>query len=433
MAIQTHTLGVIAMTQPRSSLLTGHKISRRELIVGAAASGAALALSPSWATAAVHKATWRASAAFEAAIAESVRRGLIVGATAVVAQAGEVVFQKAFGFADREAGQPTQVDSLYRLASMTKPIVCVTALALAEQGLLQLDEPVTRWLPDFRPRLADGSAPLITLRHLLTHTAGLGYGFLEEPDGPYHRLGISDGMDASGLSLQENVRRIAQAPLLFAPGTAWHYSVAIDVLGAVIEQATGRPLASVVGEVITTPLGMDSVRFVAPAGAALVTAYGDATSAPVRMSDPFALKFGKSAIDYSPRRAFDAKAFPSGGTGMVGTALDYLRFAEAMRAGGGGIIKAETVAGMTRNAVGDFAIGAAGPGYGWGLGVAILKDPVAAKLPLSAGSWNWSGVYGTHFWVDPAAELSVVVLTNTAVAGMSGAFALATRQAAYAV
>ncbi|TCL04634.1 serine hydrolase domain-containing protein [Sodalis ligni] len=420
------------MTRHSHPFLCGNMISRRQLLIGAAAGGAALALGPAKAADSSLNGTWRAARAFETALMESVFSGHIVGATAVVAQAGQVVFQKAFGFADREAGQAMRVDSLYRLASMTKPIVCVTALALAERELLQLDAPITRWLPDFQPRLADGSTPTITLRHLLTHTSGLGYGFLEEPDGPYHRLGVSDGMDGSGLTLAENVRRIAQAPLLFAPGTAWHYSVAIDVLGAVIEQATGRPLADAVREVVTAPLGMDSVRFVAPEGASLVTAYGDATPEPVKMSDPFALKFGKSAIAYSPGRAFDPNAFPSGGTGMVGTALDYLRFAEAMRTGGGGVIKPETVAAMTRNAVGDFAIDAAGPGYGWGLGVAILKNPKAAKLPLSAGSWNWSGVYGTHFWVDPASQLSVVVLTNTAVAGMTGAFALATRNAAYA-
>ncbi|CAM3409242.1 serine hydrolase [Rouxiella silvae] len=412
-------------------IFSGNKISRRQLVMGAAVSSAALALGPARASASSPNGSWRAARAFEAVLRESVSSKHIVGVTAVVAQAGQVVFKKAFGFADREAGQLMQADSLYRLASMTKPIICVTVLALAERGLLKLNAPVTHWLPYFQPRLADGRSPTITLRHLLTHTSGLGYGFLEEQDGPYHRLGVSDGMDASGLSLVENVRRIAQAPLLFAPGTAWHYSVAIDVLGAVIEQATGRPLADVVRDVVTVPLGLDSVRFVATYGAPLVTAYGDSTPEPVKMSDPFALTFGKSAINYSPSRAFDPNAFPSGGTGMVGTASDYLRFVEAMRTGGGGVIKPETVAALTRNAVGGLTIGAAGPGYGWGLGVAILNDPKAANLPLSSGTWSWSGVYGTHFWVDPTAQLSVVVLTNTAVAGMTGAFSLATRNAAY--
>ena len=272
---------------------------------------------------------------------------------------------------------------------------------------------------------------VISIWHLLTHTAGLGYAFLEEPDGPYHRLGVSDGLDASGLSLQENLQRIAKAPLLFEPGTAWHYSVATDVLGSVIERVTGRSLPDAVHDLVTGPLGMDSVRFVAPPEAALATAYADARSGTVRMTEPFSLMFGKGRIDYSPARAFDAQAFPSGGVGMVGTARDYVRFAEAIRTGGSGVIKPRTAAAMTSNVVGNLSIGAAGPGFGWGLGVAVLNDPLAAKLPLSAGSWNWSGVYGTHFWVDPVEKLSAVVLTNTAIAGMTGAFALATRQAAY--
>jgi CubicO group peptidase (beta-lactamase class C family) len=117
---------------------------------------------------------------------------------------------------------------------------------------------------------------------------------------------------------------------------------------------------------------------------------------------------------------------------MVGTASDYLRFAEAMRTGGAGIVRPETAALMTTNAVGDLQVGAAGPGFGWGLGVAVLIDPAAAKSPASAGTWNWSGVYGTNFWVDPAEKLSVVALTNTAVAGMTGNFPAALRRAVYA-
>ncbi len=322
-------------------------------------------------------------------------------------------------------------NEVFRLASMTKAIVCVTALALIDAGRLGLEDPVARWLPDFRPKLADGRAPVITIRHLLTHTAGLGYGFLEPLGGAYHRLGVSDGLDASGLTLAENLQRLVSAPLLFAPGTGWHYSLAIDVLGAVVERVTGASLQEAVQTIVTGPLRMTSVTFTVAPDAVLATPYGDVSPQPRRMTDPFSLKFGPSAIVYSPSRAFDPKAYPSGGVGMVGTAEDYLRFLEALRSGGGGVLKPETVAAMTRNATGDLAIGAAGPGFGWGLGVAVLKDPAAAGLPLGAGSWNWAGVYGTNFWVDPAAGLSVVVLTNTAVAGMTGAFPTALRRAAY--
>jgi len=111
---------------------------------------------------------------------------------------------------------------------------------------------------------------------------------------------------------------------------------------------------------------------------------------------------------------------------------DYRRFAEAIRTGGAGIIRPETAVAMTRNAIGDLAVSAAGPGFGWGLGVAVLKDPAAAKSPVNTGAWNWGGVYGTNFWVDPTAGLTVVALTNTAVAGMTGSFPTSLRRAVYA-
>ncbi|MGB6308359.1 MAG: serine hydrolase domain-containing protein [Steroidobacteraceae bacterium] len=354
----------------------------------------------------------------------------IVGTVVIAARRGEIFYQRAAGLADRESRRAMREVEVFRLASMTKAIVAVAALSLVDRGQWRLDDPVTRWLPDFRPRLADGREPAITLRHLLTHTAGLNYGFLEAADGPYHRLGVSDGLDASALTLEENLRRLAAAPLLFEPGSNWHYSLAMDVLGAAIEQVTHSNLPEVIRNTVTGPLGMAAVEFTARSGTLLATPYGDATPEPVRMTEPFQLPFWGNAIDYSPARAFDSKAFSSGGTGMIGTAGDYLKFLEAIRTGGAGVLRPETAAAMTRNAVGDLA---PAPGFGWGLGVQVLKDPAAAQSPMQAGAWNWGGVYGTNFWVDPAAGLSVVVLTNTAVAGMVGEFPLALQRAAYSV
>jgi CubicO group peptidase (beta-lactamase class C family) len=352
----------------------------------------------------------------------------IVGTVVIAARNGEIVYERAAGFADRESRRPVQANELFRLASMTKAIVSVAALALVDRGEIGLDDTVTRWLPAFRPKLADGREPVITIRHLLTHTAGLGYGFLEAPDGPYHRLGVSDGLDASGLTLEENVLRIAATPLLFEPGTQWHYSVAVDVLGALLERVAGASLPQLVHRLVTGPLGMSSVAFGVPETAVLATPYGDATPEPAVMTSSFELPFFGGAIRYSPGRIFDANAFPSGGTGMVGTAKDYLRFLEAIRTGGAGVIRPLTAAAMTRNAIGDLS---SAPGFGWGLGVQVLKDSADAQSPLHAGAWNWGGVYGTHFWVDPKEGLSVVVLTNTAVAGMIGAFPSALQRAAY--
>lgn len=424
--------------KPSTSLRAARtrKVSRRELVIAASISGLTTALLSPLSSAAVPelqvvRPRWHRAKALDAVILDAVSSGQIVGATVIASKDGEIVYQRAAGFADREGRRRMKEDEVCRLASMTKPIVCVTALALVDCGQLHLDDPVTRWLPDFRPKLSDGREPVITVRHLLTHTAGLSYGFLEVQDGPYHRLGASDGLDRSGLTLEENLRRIASAPLLFEPGTGWHYSVAIDVLGAVIERVTDMTLPEAVRGIVTGPLGMSSVNFVS-AGTVLATPYGDASPQPDRMTEPYSLKFGQSAIVYSPARAFEATAFASGGVGMIGNARDYLRFAEAMRIGGAGIIRPETVAAMTTNAIGELPVGAAGPGFGWGLGVAVLRDPVAAKSPVSAGAWNWSGVYGTNFWVDPAAGISVVALTNTAVAGMTGDFPMALRRAVYA-
>ena len=411
------------------------KLSRREFLVAASLSGLAALVRPvsgAPATKPKAKPRWSRAKALDTVIHDAVDSGRIVGTTVIAAKDGEIVYHRAAGFADRESRRRMEENEIFRLASMTKPIVCVTALALVDRGLLHLEDPVTRWLPDFRPKLVDGRTPIITVHHLLTHTAGLSYGFLEAPEGPYHRLGVSDGLDASGLTLEENLQRIASAPLLFEPGTSWHYSVAIDVLGAVIERVTRTALPEAVQNIVTGPLGMSSVNFTAAPGAVLATPYGDAAPQPVRMTNPFSLKFNLSAIVYSPSRAFDAKAFPSGGVGMVGTAKDYLLFAEAIRSGGAGIIRPETTAAMTRNAIGDLPVGAAGPGFGWGLGVAILRDPVAAKSPMNAGAWNWSGVYGTNFWVDPVEKITVVALTNTAVAGMTGNFPMMLRRAVHA-
>jgi CubicO group peptidase (beta-lactamase class C family) len=372
---------------------------------------------------------WSRATALDRVIDDAVNNHLIVGAEVIAARHGEVIYQRAAGFADRESRRAVQPNEIFRLASMTKAIVSVAALALADQGAIHLDDPVTRWLPTFRPRLADGREPVISIRHLMTHTAGLGYGFLEPQDGPYHRLGVSDGLDSAGITLEENLQRIAAAPLLFEPGTAWHYSIAVDVLGAILERVTSARLPQLVRDIVTAPLGMSSVKFTVAETTTLATPYGDATPEPVAMTDSFQLPFFGNAIHYSPARAYDASAFASGGTGLVGTAKDYLRFIEAIRTGGAGILRPQTAAGMTRNVIGDLS---SAPGFGWGLGVQVLKDPVAAQSSLHAGAWNWGGVYGTHFWVDPEEGLSVVVLTNTAVAGMVGAFPSALQRAAYA-
>lgn len=136
----------------------------------------------------------------------------LVGTVVLVARDGKLVYHRAAGLADREAGRPMREDAVFRFSSVTKPFVSVAVMKLVEDGKLRLDDPVTKWLPDFKPKLADGTAPVITLRQLLNHTSGLTYGLAEAPSHPYHRLGVSDGIDLSGITLDENMRRLGQAP-----------------------------------------------------------------------------------------------------------------------------------------------------------------------------------------------------------------------------
>lgn len=355
----------------------------------------------------------------------------IVGTAILVARAGSVVFSRAAGFADRENGQPVQEDTIFRLASMTKPIVSAATLGSVEQGKIQLDDPVTRWLPEFRPALSDGHRPIITVRHLLTHTAGLNYGFKEPADGPYHRAHVSDGLEQPGLSMDENLRRLASVPLLYPPGTIWHYSLAIDVLGEVVARAGNASLPNVIEQLVTGPLGMKDTTFSVSDPTRLAIAYADADPQPVRMNDPHVVHNEDDVVTFSPSRVFDPNSYPSGGAGMTGTARDYLVFLEALRTRNDSILKPETIERMTTNAIPNLPAPLLDPGWSFGFGFTVLEDPVPTGSPMNPGAFRWGGVYGNKFWVDPVARLSVVALTNTAVAGVTGDFPDSVVQAVY--
>ncbi|CAM8827994.1 hypothetical protein NCR_03773 [Burkholderia pseudomallei] len=209
----------------------------------------------------------------------------IVGAVALVARHGRLVYRRAHGLAERETQRPMREDTLFRLSSITKPIVTVAVLRLVADGRMALDAPITRWLPDFAPALPDGRAPALSVHQLLTHTAGLSYWLLEAPGSAYHTLGVSDGIDLVDFDLAENLRRIAAAPLAFEPGSAWRYSLALDVLGAAIERETGRALPDAVARLVTTPLGMRDTGFVAADPARFAVAYANAAPEPARITD----------------------------------------------------------------------------------------------------------------------------------------------------
>ena len=358
----------------------------------------------------------------DAVIDQAIADNRIVGAVVLVAQDGKLVYQRAAGLVDKENKKPMPVDALFRLSSVSKPIVIVTALALVERKQFSLDDPVTKWLPDFKPKLADGTTPTITIRQLLAHTAGLGYKFTEAADGPYHQAKISDGFDGVKVDLAEETRRLASQPLYFAPGTEWRYSLSIDVLGAVIERVTGKPLATVVAEVVTRPLGMKGTSFVVDRAQAgrVAKAYYNAPAGTAPMADPQVITFGPMTLEYSPSRAFDATAYPSAGAGMIGSAPDVMKLLETIRKGGAPVLGKATTDEMFRNQIAGLP--GMQPGTGFGLGGALVVDPVASKTPMSAGTMYWGGVYGHSWSVDPVKKITIVALTNTAPDGMAGKF-----------
>lgn len=366
----------------------------------------------------------------DAVIDRAIADQTIVGTVILVAENGRIVYRRAAGFADREAGVPIRENAIFRFASMTKPIVAVTALRLVEEGKLKLDDPVTQYLPDFRPKLAGGREPVITIRQLMDHTSGLSYGFLQPADGPYRKANISDGLDQPGLSIEENLRRIATVPLSFEPGTGWEYSVGIDVLGAVLAKATGKTLPELVSEHVTGKLGLKDTAFRVSDRARLAVAYGDAQP-PVRMDGPHVVPFFDGGVSFVPDRIFDPASYASGGAGMAGTADEYMSFLETLRKGGSPLLKAASVKLLSDNQIGDIVVTATPPGWGFSLGFSVLKDPAAAGSPQSASTWQWGGVYGQSWFVDPERKLTVVALTNTAHAGMMGAFPDGVRDAIY--
>ncbi len=372
------------------------------------------------------------SAPVKAVVDQAIAEHRLVGAVVLVRRDGRWVHRQAAGMADREAARPMQLDTIFRLASVSKPIVSMAALLLVARGQLDLDVDIRRWLPWFQPRLADGQPAVITPRHLLSHTAGLGYRFFEaDAQGPYARAGVSDGMDAVGFDLDENLRRIASVPLAYAPGAGWGYSLATDVLGRLVAQLHGQPLAQAVRALLTGPLEMRDTGFVVDDAARLAAAYVTDQPVPHRLGEgevvaPFE---GTVGIPFSPSRVLDPMAFASAGAGMAGTAGDFLRLLEALRSEA--LLPPALLDEAGRDQTGGAEVAGA-PGFGFGLGFSVLRDPLLAGSPESPGTWRWGGAYGHSWFVDRPQRLSVVAFTNTLYEGMSGRFVADVRNAVYA-
>lgn len=361
---------------------------------------------------------------------EFVDRHEVGGIVTLVARDGKVVDLHAFGFQDVESRKPMRNDTIFRIASMSKPITSVAVMMLYEEGKLQLTDPISRYIPSFKKqrvvdRAAGGTATVpaqrdITIRDLLTHRSGLSYGFLDSgPVGEaYRHGGVSDGLTVTTGALAENIDRLAAAPLLNQPGAEWHYSLSTDVLGRLVEVASGQSFDVFLRERIFKPLGMTETSFdVADAKwSRFATVYSPDGSGGIRpMKDPET--FGNTIM--SPLAYYKApKRYFSGGAGLTSTIQDYARFAQMLLNGGEldgvRLLSPKTVELMTTSHTSDLPAsgGLMGPGAAWGLGFKITTDLGASQTLGSPGIYGWSGIYGTNFWVDPKEHLVAVMMVQ---------------------
>ncbi|MCC7548065.1 MAG: beta-lactamase family protein [Burkholderiales bacterium] len=354
-------------------------------------------------------------------IQQAVDSGEIPGAVVMVARKGRLVYQRAFGTQDPAHGVAMKTDAIFRIFSMTKPVVSVGAMMLVEEGRLGLHEPISKYLPEFKDMkiavegydAATGASSFttvparrpITVQDLLRHTAGLTYGVFLPRHSQVGNL-YREAKVFSAPSLEEFSRTIARLPLRSEPGTTWEYSHATDILGRVVEVASGMPLDRFVSERILQPLKMTDTGWYVPQ---------DKVS---RLAQPLP---GREK-DWFPELLLDwtrPPAFFAGGHGLVSTVGDYLRFAQMLANGGvlDGVrlLGPKTLAYMTSDHVFTADIGKGpnwlpGPGYGFGLGFGTRTAAGGSSWNGSVGDFYWGGYAGTYFWVDPEEELVPVFM-----------------------
>lgn len=368
----------------------------------------------------------------DAAIDKAIAEKRIVGSVILVSKNGKLIYSRAAGMADRENGRAAEIDTIFRFASLTKPIVATTILAMVDEGILELEDPVTSILPYFTPKMPDGTQPEILIRHLLTHSAGLTGDISVTPEEAKSAQMLAVDGEYRLLSLEDNMRRLAKRPLLYAPGTSWAYGQALDVLGTVAAQLVGGTTGDAVAKYVTGPLGMKDTIFGVTDIDRLATAYGDGSPEPVKMAEPHAMpnQWGDVTV-FTPGRILDDKAYQSGGGGMAGTASDFLKLLDSWQAGGQSVLLAETIKSATQDQIGNVSSELAEMGRRFGFFGAMIDDPKIAKSPQTKNSYLWGGIFGSAWFVDPTEGLSVVGLTNTAFEGCNGAFPDEIRDAVY--
>ena len=355
--------------------------------------------------------------------------GKLPGASILVSRRGQTAHFGVVGKADIERATPLKEDTIFRIYSMTKPLTSVLFMMLVEEGKVALDDPVHRFIPEWRNLGVYQAGFMETFRttpckrpmqmvDLLRHTSGLTYGFQESTnvDAAYRKHGIGTfGMKPS--SLEETIQQLAKVPLEFSPGDRWNYSVSTDILGYLIQVIEKKPFEQVVKERLTGPLGMDDTDFFVPESKAdrFAACYQYSPGkAPVLQDDPTRSPYLKPPV------------FVGGGGGLVSTMSDYLKFCTMLlnkgELNGTRFISPKTLALMTSNhlpggkdltemSVSLFSE-ASNAGTGFGLGFAVLSDPAKALSPSTKGEYFWGGAASTAFWIDPAEELIVIFMTQ---------------------
>jgi CubicO group peptidase (beta-lactamase class C family) len=351
-----------------------------------------------------------------------VDRHEVAGVVTLVARRGRVIHLDAVGHRDAEAKAAMTNDTIFRIASMTKPITSVALMMLFEEGHFLLSDPVGKWLPEFADMKVVQPAPPgervevpftavpakrpITIKHLLTHTAGLPNSYRGWTQQQYVK--IAARQDARE-TMADTLSRVAKLPLNFQPGEAWEYGPATDVVGRLVEVISGQTLDEYFRKRIFEPLGMRDTYFYLPAAKAdrFAALYRPGTDKKIQLAE---------APGLDSHWIKEPHVYFSGAGGLVSTASDYFRFQQMMLNGGEldgvRLLGRKTVELMTTNHTGDLPLWLTGPGYGFGLGYSVVKDVGATGLPASVGSFGWGGAFCTYFWVDPAEEMIGILMAQ---------------------
>ena len=349
-------------------------------------------------------------------------QGHIAGVVAAVVRDGRLVYMEALGQADIEAARPMPEDAIFRLYSMTRSMTSLAAMILWEEGAFQLDDPISRYLPQFAGQrvFADARSPDmdqtqsrdgdITVEHLLLHTSGLG----SRSSGIYR----AEGVRLRSISVEQMVDNAARTPLFEDPGTNWRYGISTTILGRLVEVWSGKPLEDYLQERVFGPLGMTDTGFwVEPERAdRLATVYRASREGELRPYQMEEIPFTEQPV------------LIEGGVGLVASTMDFLRFSQMFLNGGeldgNRVLQPETIAMMTVNRIPDalLPIGFGRPtlGQGWGLGFSIVMDASQYAYPVNDGDFWWDGSAGTRFWIDPTENMVTIVMAQVSPASGRG-------------